>query len=397
MVEEANVHESPDEVRRSLDLLIAADRRKNELLTMLAAELRNPLATLSATVPLISRRDPIDEIEARAREVLARQINVLDRLAEDLLEVARVTDGVIELHHDRVDLPALLGRVASIAQKSMTGPRGQTLSTGIPSWPLWIRGDAIRLERAFTNVLDYASKHAKSGGHLHFAMSLGERAEGSYVRIVVTDGGIPVALGQDGERPPPFALSRGAPGIGLALARTLIEVHGGELTARREGLEIEVTLPVPNEPTSPSEAAALGAAPQPSPGGRRVLVVEDNADAQQVLCDLLAIWGHEVLIASDGPAALEQALTKRPDVALIDLGLPGMDGHEVARRIRSDPAGGSMLLVALTGYAHPDQQDESRAAGFDLHVVKPMDPARLAAVIAQSPRQPGTDGGIMRE
>lgn len=410
------LREAEAELRESADQLREADRRKDEFLAMLGHELRNPLAAIAAALPVALRRPPEDAAERRARDVLNRQMVHLSRIIDDLLDVARVTQGKIELRRERLDLLALLARVAASVRETRTESRRQTTAMRLPSGPVVVSGDVTRLEQVFINLLDNASKYSDVGGHIEIEVSVIDdetaarldEAEGhsprasrepfGWARVVVRDDGVgmepevlPGIFGLFAQANVSIARSRGGLGVGLTLARTLSEMHGGRVTARspgrNRGSEFEVRLPL---------AAASGAAARPSPpassavetnASRRVLIVEDNTDAQQALADLCELLGHQVATANDGQQALQRAREFTPDVAFVDIGLPGMSGYDVARALREQeteaPRDWRLRLVALSGYGSREHHEQSIACGFDLHVVKPITADRLKSLLEQ--------------
>ena len=371
-----------------------ANRRTHEFLAMLAHELRNPLAAIVNSLPLIEQRDATDEPERTAREVMRRQTSRLTRLVDDLLDVARVTQGKIELKTETVNLTDVVMRVAENARHSKMAPLKQTLEVSVPPYTLLCRGDEMRLEQIVTNLLDNASKYTEPGGWI--CIELAYEPGPTRASIIVRDSGIGITSGALGsifnlfsQADVPLARSRGGLGVGLTLVRRLVELHGGTVQARSEGAgkgsEFIVTLPLAEKPAlsraagSP-DAAGSHAAVKP----RNILLIEDNYDAQMALAMLLEMWGHKVDIAPDGLAGIAAATRNRPDIAFVDLGLPGVDGFEVARRIRAMPGGKDVLLVALTGYGTAADREKSLAAGFDLHVVKPIEPEQLLALVADA-------------
>ena len=382
---EQALHGKADELRES-------DRRKDEFLAMLAHELRNPLAAISTALPLLERREPLDQVEQRARGVLHRQMRHLGRLVDDLLDVARVTQGKIELRRDDVELDVLLRRVADNAAQTELRPREQRLHVELAPERVLVHGDPTRLEQIFTNLLDNASKYSDHGTTVSLSLRREDGPTGPVARVVVRDEGIgmspetlPRIFELFSQAAVPIARSRGGLGIGLTLVRTLVQLHGGTIVARSPGLglgsELEVTLPALVEPAPAAAVDGADGPPVATQPRRRVLLVEDSPDLQEMLTMLLEVWGHEVLSASEGTSGVEQALVHTPDVALVDLGLPGIDGYEVARRIRSDPRGKSLKLVAITGYGSPEQRTKVMEAGFDLHLVKPVTIDDLAAAL----------------
>jgi signal transduction histidine kinase len=396
--------EVEQELRDQAEELKAANRRTNEFLAMLAHELRNPLAAIVTSLPLLERGAPTDTVERTARELIRRQTTHLRRLVDDLLDAARVTQGKIDLHWEPVDLNELVRKIAANVQQTKLGPRSQALRVALPNAQLTVRGDPMRLEQVLTNLLDNASKYSNSGDVIDFSLALGRGPAGTgEARISVRDRGIgmdantlPTIFDLFSQADVPLARSRGGLGIGLTLVRTLVELHGGKVNARSEGRgrgsEFEITLPLLAEdmqsaPSATGNFCQAGKAPGSS---RRVLIVEDNQDAQDALKCLLELWGHEVTVASDGAAGIQSALDQRPDVALVDLGLPTVDGYEVARQVRSALNASAPLMIALTGYGAPEQRAQALSAGFDLHIVKPVDPDRLATLLEEYAATPPT-------
>lgn len=381
------------ELRAVAEQLREADRRKNEFLAMLAHELRNPLSAITTSLAVIDDDGGSAQVQLHARDVLERQTRHLARLVDDLLDVARVTQGKIELKREGTDLGALLARTADNARSTRTGPRSQSLELSLPNTAVSVHGDPIRLEQIFTNLIDNASKYTQAGGHIRVALDVARGLAGNVARVCVCDDGsgilpelLPNVFALFAQADVPMARSMGGLGIGLTLVQTLVHLHGGSVKAISAGLgrgsEFVVCLPMTN-------VARAEHSPAPSRSDddikRRVLLVEDNVDALEVLSDLLAMWGHEVRAVPDGLSGVDTALAMRPDVALIDIGLPGIDGYEVARRIRADPNGRALTLVALTGYGTPEQRERATQAGFDLHITKPVQPAGLAKLLQDTP------------
>jgi CheY-like chemotaxis protein len=275
----------------------------------------------------------------------------------------------------------------------------------LPAKPVYLRADVTRLEQIFTNLVDNASKYSDNGSNVHITLSTRKGFDGvgkDSAIVSVRDQGIgispdvlPRLFTLFSQADVPIARSRGGLGIGLTLVRTLVELHGGTVVAKSDGLgrgsEFQVTLPSLPEQDRSSEISAL--TPHAKHGvSRKVLVIEDNSDAQQVMKDLLELWGHNVACASDGVSGVNELWSFAPEVALVDIGLPGIDGYEVARQVRAKPAGKDVLLVALTGYGAPEQRTAAIEAGFDLHLVKPVDPERLATLLRQPPARRSAGG-----
>jgi len=377
--------------------LVAADRMKNELLALLAHELRNPLAPLRNAVQLLEAPELDRSTLDQARDMMSRQIKNMSRLIEDLLDVSRITQGKTRLRREKVELVALLLRTVDVVRHHLQA-RSQELSLSLPDEPILLQGDPTRLEQIFGNLLDNASKFTPQGGHIRLSAEIASRdgAPDPQVVVRVRDNGVGIAPEM---LPRVFDLfvqaqssldrSQGGLGIGLTLVRTLVELHGGVIEAHSGGLgkgsELVVRLPFKPEAQSAAMVSA-GAAPSPADGHspRRILVVDDNVDTAQSLALLLRLKGHHVEVAHDGPAALETAAAFEPEVVLLDIGLPGLDGYEVARRLREETRLADALLVALTGYGQEEDRRRALYAGFDHHFTKPVDPTVLYKLIARS-------------
>jgi CheY-like chemotaxis protein len=358
-----------------------ANRAKDEFLAMLGHELRNPLNAIGSAASLLGLGNGRAEMAERARAVINRQVQHLARLVEDLLDVSRVTSGKVVLVRQPTDLAELA--VSTMANWRASG-RFARHEVALEVAPVWVDADPTRLEQVLGNLLANALKYTPPGG----AVAVRVRAEQSSALLEVEDTGAGIApelLGKvfelfvQGERT--LDRAQGGLGIGLTLTRALVEMHGGTVDARSagpgRGATFRIRLPRIPAPAAPVRGPARPAAPAP----RRILIVEDNDDAREMLRAQLERDGHEVHGAADGPAGLEVAEKVQPDVVLIDVGLPGLNGYEVARRIRAAAWGRSILLVALTGYGQADDRREALEAGCDLHVTKPVMPERLAEII----------------
>ncbi len=375
------------EQKRAQQALREADRRKDEFLAMLGHELRNPLAPIRTAVQLLKLRDGGGPEAARARDVIERQAEHLSRLVDDLLEVSRITSGKIRLKRAQVELGPLMTRAVETC-RPMIDARRHELTLTLPDRSVRVEGDAVRLAQVLSNLLNNAAKYTPEGGRIWLSL----RQEGDAARVLVKDSGPGI---------PPDMLERvfelftqvdrsldrsqGGLGIGLTLARRLVEMHGGTLRAlphpAGDGAELEVRLP------ALPDVAPNGDVTQPAkPEVRRrdVLVVDDNVDAAETLAELLTLLGHTARAVHDGPAALEAARSAVPEVVLLDIGLPGMDGFEVARRLRAAHPG--VVLVALTGYGQDDDVRQCREAGFDHHRVKPVDVSAIEALLGDHGR-----------
>jgi signal transduction histidine kinase len=375
------------ELKRAFEALREADRRKDEYLAMLSHELRNPLAPIRSAVFLLERADPASEGARRAREVIARQVGHLARMVDDLLDVSRLARGRIELRRTRLDLAELVRRVGE-DHRLLLGSAGVELDVSVPDAPAPVDGDATRLAQLLGNLLQNSAKFTPRGGRVTLSMAV--EGEGAVIRVRDTGAGIdPTLLGSVFE---PFvqeernlARSRGGLGLGLPLVKGLAQLHGGDVEARSDGpgagAEMVVRIPL---------ASARVSAPGPERdegdggggAGRRVLVVDDNVDAAESLCDVVAFLGHSVEAVHDGATAVARVRERHPDVVLCDIGLPGMDGYEVAKAIRAEPDLADVRLVAVSGYAQPEDRARARKAGFDAHVAKPADPADIGRLLS---------------
>jgi signal transduction histidine kinase/ActR/RegA family two-component response regulator len=381
--------------QRELEAVQRTDHYKYDFLAMLAHELRNPLSPIVSALGVIRRADG-DETVQRAREVVERQVQHEVRLLDDLLDVARITNGKIELRCARVNAAAAMEHALDTVEP-LIAARQHTVARMLPAMPLYVNADAVRLEQILGNILNNAALYTPPGGHIK--VSIGADGDGVAFTVLDTGRGIPP------ERLPYVfdmftqfhaSIDRavGGLGIGLALVKSLVELHDGTVTATSEGLGhgSEFTVRLPRLVDTPAQAPALaGGYPADAAGAamvRDILIVEDNMDARDMLRAVLEIDGHKVNVAEDGLAGVEIGIANRPEIALIDIGLPGIDGYEVARRLRQH-LGDRVLLVALTGYGQPEDRRDARAAGFDAHLTKPVDPAALTEVLAFT-RRPAT-------
>jgi GAF domain-containing protein/anti-sigma regulatory factor (Ser/Thr protein kinase) len=358
----------------------ATSRAKDDYLAMLGHELRNPLAAITNAVAVLGGPDPLDARTGRARDIIARQAGHLAGVVEDLLDVARLTSGKIVLKRRPVDLRDIVTRTVEAARLS---PKGQRLTIALAAESVWVLADPVRIEQIVSNLLSNAVKYTPDGG----AVRVDASANGSQAILRVADTGIGIApdvlprvfdLFTQGGRG--LDRSQGGLGIGLTLVRRLVDLHEGTVTAESagpgRGSLFTVRLP------RVAAGAVVGQSATPA-GDRpcRILVIEDNDDAREMLREMLELNGHEVRDAPNGAIGVGQALALRPDVAVVDIGLPGMDGYEVARRIRAAAEGRGIRLVALTGYGQAEDRRRAEQAGFDAHLVKPIEPGALAAVL----------------
>jgi len=378
-----------------------ADRHKDEFLAMLAHELRNPLAPIHNAVALMHRIPLMDPQMTWSRDVIGRQLSHLTRLVDDLLDVSRITRGKIKLNKEVVEIGPLVARTVETVQPLLE-ERGHTLRVEMPGGALSLLGDPTRLMQAIGNVLSNAAKYTERGGQVILcAVQTGHEIE---IRIRDNGIGIPPDL-----MPMIFNLftqldrssepAQSGLGIGLALVQRLVEMHGGSVTAHSDGpgrgSEFVIRLPLLLGDLIPTNDQQLNtpSALEPSmmnaeattPPQRRILVADDNNDALESLATLLQLSGHEVYTAANGAVALESAEQHRPEVALLDIGMPKLDGYEVARRIRAQPWGARITLVALTGWGQDSDRRRSQEAGFDSHLVKPLDLDKLTDLLATLP------------
>ena len=366
--------------RQRIEALEQAERQANEFLAMLAHELRNPLAPMANALKLLAGRPTLDSTEQWVRDVLERQTSQMTRLVDDLLDVSRVTRAAMVLDRKPVDVRTSV-RNAVDAARQWVDEAGHRVELSIAEERLMVDGDEVRLHQIFQNLLHNAAKYTPPGGRIE----VHARREGGEAVIRVRDNGVGMSAellesafelfkqgGQSLDR------QKGGLGVGLTLVQRLAGLHGGSVEAHSEGAgkgsEFVVRLPLRAEPAivdTASVARAGHAAPSGAP--RRVLVVDDNQDAAHALRLLLESDGHQVLVASDGPGGLAMAREHRPDVVLLDIGLPKLNGYEIAKQIRADPALKTTMLVAVTGYGQMQDRALASAAGFDHHLVKPVE------------------------
>jgi PAS domain S-box-containing protein len=373
-----------------------ADRRKDEFLATLAHELRNPLAPIRNAIQILRLEGPPDLRLQWARDVIDRQVGQLTRIVEDLLDVSRITRGRIELRRERVELAAIVERaletsrpLLEAAQHRLTVDPCEESSES----SLYVEADLTRMAQVVSNLLNNAAKYTRPGGHIQLSTG---REDGFAVIRVRDDGvGIPwemlrrvfdlfIQVDTSLER------AQGGLGIGLTIAKSLVEMHGGTIEAASEGpgrgSEFAIRLPLAPEkalPLEPGDAKEDGCVS----AGLRILVVDDNADSAESLAVWLRLMGHETRTAHNGPEALDAAPAYRPDVIFLDIGMPGMSGYEVARRLRERPETSETSIVAMTGWGQEEDRRRSKEAGFDHHLVKPLEPESLTDLLARTSRR----------
>jgi two-component system CheB/CheR fusion protein len=389
-------------LQQQAEALRQADRRKNEFLATLAHELRNPLSPIVNALQILRLENNDPSRLVAMRDMLERQTQQLSRIVEDLLDMTRIVEGKIELRKERVALSQAVA-TALESSRSLIDRSGHQLTVKLPAEPVYVEADPVRLAQILTNLLNNAAKFTETGGQIWLTArrDVGSRPPGEVI-ISVRDSGIGIApellphifeMFTQGDRS--LGRTRSGLGVGLALVHSLVRMHGGFIEAQSEGpgkgSEFIVHLPLAPEPSplmgppAPPPAAASVLQPGTSQAGpfpsRRILVVDDNHDQAQTLGMLLELMGYEVHVEHDGPSAVRAALKMIPEVALIDICLPGMNGYEVARELRQHPELEHMVLVAQTGWGQEEDRQRSRAAGFDYHLVKPVDHLALQNVL----------------
>jgi PAS domain S-box-containing protein len=365
-------------------LLRSADSNKNEFLATLAHELRNPLSPIRNAAALLGSSGPdAAERQARAREVITRQVDHLAHLVDDLMDVARISEGKIVLRKEEVEMKRVIAQAIETAGP-LIAARVHHLEVIQPEREVWVSGDPVRLAQSMGNLLHNAAKFTPKGGRIKVEV----RLDGDTVRIAVQDNGIGIAednlpriFGMFAQAAVPPDRAPEGLGIGLSLVSRLIEMHGGRLTAASPGIGMgstfTVELPVLHTSMPEQPAAAAGQGAQSGPAGRRVLLVDDNLDAMEMMAFLLAEMGYDATTTADATHIVDLALARRPDVIVLDIGLPNIDGYEVARMLKQHPELKSIRLVAHTGYGSPEDRRKAQEAGFDAHLVKPAELADL--------------------
>lgn len=381
--------ELEERVQERTARLQEANRRKDEFLAMLGHELRNPLAAVQNGFRLLQSNGLDQPTAGQVGHLVETQVKQLVRLVDDLLEASRVTQGKITLRKTKIDVSEAVRQAVEVIRPAAEA-KGHSLKVSLPSQPVYLEADAARLQQVVVNLLDNAVKFTSRGGHI--SVDAG-REKGDAV-VYVRDDGVGIqpqmlprifeVFAQGGA---PADRAPGGLGIGLALARSLVEMHGGTLigssAGQGKGSEFVVRLP------ALADVAAEPMVPAPEPShratGRRILLAEDSPAMARILQMLLELWGHRVRVAHDGPSALECFEAYEPEVVLLDIGLPGMNGHEVARRIRKQQGLKKPVIVAMTGFGQEEDRRRSLDAGCDLHLTKPVDPPKLQELLASLP------------
>ena len=382
---EDELRQSQQELHRRIEQLAEGDRRKDEFLAMLAHELRNPLAPIRNAVQILRFKSPVEPELQAARDMIDRQVQQMIRLVDDLLDLARITRNKLQLRKQQIDLEAVLQNAVETARPLIETSNHELTVTLLPR-PIYLDADPVRLAQVFANLLTNAAKYSEHGGHIWLTVQV----QGSDAVVSVRDTGVGIPkemltrvweiftqVDQSLER------SQGGLGIGLTLVRNLVEMHGGSVEARSEGdgkgSEFIVRLPIligcnPPDSIAPDDESHTIAK-------CRIVVADDNIDAADSLAILLRIMGNEVCCVYDGLAAVEAAEAYRPDAVLLDIGMPKLNGYEAARRIREQPWGKHIVLLALTGWGQEDDKLQSKEAGFNYHMVKPVDPAAVGKLL----------------
>ena len=386
--------------KREEQALREADARKDEFLATLAHELRNPLAPLRSSLEILGRENIGPEAQEAARMVMLRQVNQMVALIDDLIDISRISTGRIDLNREPVALAAVV-EIALEISRPLIEARGHSFSLYLGEAPIHIEADRTRIAQAISNLLNNAAKYANQNGSIRLSATL----EGDYVVVTVADSGIGIE---------PEMLSRvfemfvqvdsrlerveGGLGVGLTLARRLAELHGGTLEARSGGLGqgSEFILRLKAIPAPAAHAPGARHEVAREPGRRRVVVVDDNVDHAESVATLLRLEGHEVHTAYNGLEAIDAVAAVHPEVVLLDIGMPGMNGYETARRIRAGHGGAEMKLIALSGWGQPRDRERSEQSGFDHHLVKPVEPAVLQRTIIDESRGRASGEGRLR-
>ena len=387
-----NVLVDVSERKRFEEALMHADRSKNEFLATLAHELRNPLAPVRNAVEILNRKIP-EAPECRwALDVIDRQMQQMTRLIDDLLDIARITCNRLELRKERIDLAEAMNAAVETSRALVEG-RGHELVVTLPPRPIYVDGDLTRLAQAMSNLLNNAAKYTEKGGRIW--MRAEKQEDEAVISVRDTGIGIPADM-----LPRVFDMftqidrslekSQGGLGIGLTLVKQLVELHGGSVSAASagpgKGSEFVLRLPTVAEPGRTLLRSTAEGEKATTSRSLRILVVDDNEDSTESLGLLLELSGHDVRAAHDGLEAVGVADQFRPHVALLDIGLPKMDGYEVARELRKQPWGDAVVLIAVTGWGQEEDRQRSIDAGFDLHLVKPVDPSTLLEMLASFER-----------
>lgn len=374
--------------KRKAAALEVADRQKNDFLAMLAHELRNPLAPISNGLQLLKMPGIDDSVVKQTTEMMDRQLSHLVRLVDDLLDVSRIITGKMAFEKTPVEFATIIQRAVEESESAVDA-RGHELTIVIPGRPIVVDGDALRLAQVISNLIVNAAKYTETPSQIWLKLE----KQGAEAIVRVKDPGIGIAaellpriFNLFTQADHSLARSGGGLGIGLNVVKRIVEAHGGSVVALSagagQGSEFVVRLPLSHVATPISHLPEQGSSPRTET--RRILVVDDNMDAATTICALLKAWGHVVQVAYNGPTAFDIVRDFRPQIILLDIGLPGMSGYDVARRLRTEPFAEGVVIAALTGYGQESDRQRSREAGFDYHLTKPPDPRLLESVLAFS-------------
>ena len=390
---EQRVEERTAALTKSEQALRDADKRKDEFLAMLGHELRNPLAPIQNALALLHKTGVSDSVAKSARAIIERQIDRLTHLVDDLLDVSRIMYGKIILQEEMIEIAGVIEQAVE-GNLPVIEARDQSLDLHIPKQPFWIKGDRVRLDQVISNLLNNAAKYSDAGARIRLDVVPSEQ----WVTVRVRDNGIGITpqflphvfdLFAQGNHS--LARTYSGLGVGLTLVKRLVEMHGGRVEAHSEGAGCgsQFLVHLPRRQAPPEKALPVSSPDRGIAAGKpvRVLVVDDNRDAAESLAMLLGLDGYTVDVAHDGVTALSRAVEFQPEVVLLDIGMPGMDGYEVARKLRACEFTRSIRLIALTGYGQPDDRKRARAAGFDDHFTKPVEPALLMKVLAKGSKR----------
>jgi PAS domain S-box-containing protein len=371
--------------RKKAEALEVADRQKNEFLAMLAHELRNPLAPISNGLQLLKLPGVDSQTVQATSEMMERQLFHLVRLVDDLMDVSRIITGKMRFQQEPVDLAEVITRAVEESQP-VVDAGGHELRLSQPGRRIIVNADAVRLSQVIGNIIVNAAKYTEQPSEI--TLTVERDAELAVIRV--RDQGIGIAPDMLARIFDTFtqvdnsiARSRGGLGIGLSVVKKLVEMHGGSVTASSQGLGrgSEFTVRIPIDPENRPVATTAQRRNQPVGGPRRILVVDDNVDAAMTISALLKAWGHDVATVFNGIAALDEVQTFRPEIVLLDIGLPGMSGYQVAEHLRNSESGRKLVLAALTGYGQEGDRDRAFKAGFDFHMTKPPDPVKLESIL----------------
>lgn len=375
------------ELRVRAERLAENDRRKDEFIAMLAHELRNPLSAMSMALPFFERHPARDPEETFARQVLARQTSHLVHMVDDLLDVARVTRGVLKLRREIFDLTVFLERISKLQAQSREDGGRRILFENRAAEPVYVDADRTRLEQVISNLVDNSRRHTQQCDEIEVRLEKNETERRCTITVIDRGRGIeakslPLIFGAFYQARSKHERPTQGLGLGLAIVKAIVELHGGDVRVESDGLgqgtRVLVDLPLADRVPTPVESGGTELVDEER---LEIVLVEDNPDVGKMLCNLLESWGHRVSLAPDGVSGVERIRAQRPPVAIVDIGLPGIDGLELARRIRADEGTRGVRLLALTGYGTDTDREACLDAGFDAHMVKPPNAQELRRLL----------------